>query len=92
MDKKILLIAFLLLAISTKEMMARDFLRAYREMHQRPKRVADGCLSVNTPCSAMPCEGLKCEGEPLGCYDGMCIPESAAPYKRKRSVNFPMEN
>ncbi|KAJ7378686.1 hypothetical protein OS493_021259 [Desmophyllum pertusum] len=90
MDKKILFIAFLLLAISTQELMARNLFKSYRELHGRPKR-ASACDDVGISCSEVDCdEEATCDGKHLGCYDDICSVSEADSYKKKRSVNFPM--
>lgn len=84
MARKVILIVYLLLAISTEELMARNLFRDYREMRTFAKRTS-GCDLVGVPCAL--CDtGAVCEGEKLACYDGQCGKSSASSYKKKRSV------
>lgn len=84
MARKVILIVYLLLAISTEELMARNMFRDYREMRTFAKRTS-GCDLVGVPCAL--CDtGAFCEGQLLGCYDGMCGQASSPKYKKKRSV------
>ncbi|PFX19422.1 hypothetical protein AWC38_SpisGene16166 [Stylophora pistillata] len=84
MARKVILSVYLLLAISTEELMARNLFRDYREMRTFAKR-SSGCDLLGAPCALCDTSAL-CEGVQLACYGGQCDKDSSNSYKKKRSV------